>query len=205
MQINEPLQSLCPGPRGAVLAVLARTYAPLTGRAVAGLTSPKISLRAVQLALNNLVIHGLVNRQVAGTAHMFELNRDHIFSPIIESAVNVRGMLARKLCTEIDGWLEKPEAVWLFGSVARGNDSLRSDIDLCMLRTATEAAEDDIWDKQLTILADQVYAWTGNQAEFLTLSIDEVTALKISDERIYAELREDALPIFGLSPQEILR
>ncbi|MBU4335843.1 MAG: hypothetical protein KJ548_04650, partial [Actinobacteria bacterium] len=60
-----------------MLAVLASTSTPLTGRAIAELTRPRVSQPRVARILTDLTEAGLVDRVQAGSASLFTLNRDH--------------------------------------------------------------------------------------------------------------------------------
>jgi len=79
--LSHPFSTVCPGARGGVLTVLAHTEKPLTGRTVASLAQPRASLRTIQIALNDLVLNGVVLREQVGRAHLYTLNRDHLTTP----------------------------------------------------------------------------------------------------------------------------
>ena len=68
MDFSEPFGGLLPGARGAALAALLRTGAPLTGRRVHALVSERHSLGAVQQALRDLERLGLITTETIGRA-----------------------------------------------------------------------------------------------------------------------------------------
>jgi hypothetical protein len=81
MQFGEPFGGVIPGARGAVLATLLRTDAPLTGRQVHALVSDDYSLWTVQEALKALTQLGLVTTQTIGRAGVHTVNEDHVSVP----------------------------------------------------------------------------------------------------------------------------
>jgi predicted nucleotidyltransferase len=205
MRLSRPFASVCPGPRGAVLTVLARTESPLTGRTVASLVSPHASLRTVQLALDDLVAHGLIRRELAGNAHLYTLNREHLAAPAVIALVGLREEFFDRVRSTVGAWPEPVEAVWLFGSVARGEEDPDSDIDLLVVRSDRTDGDDPVWQRQLTDLAEQVHRWTGNSCEILELSHAELDAAVARGDRLSNDLRRDAVHIAGRSPREALQ
>lgn len=136
-----------------MLAVLAGTTAPLTGRQIARLaargTSPSVSA-----ALARLVEQGLVHRQVAGRAYLHILNRDHVAAPAVQALAGLRGELLRRLRDTFAGWEPSPVHASMFGSAARADGDASSDIDLLVIRPKGVDAEDAAW-------RDQVHALVG--------------------------------------------
>jgi len=85
--------------------------------------------------LNDLELQGLVNRQEVGRAHLFTINEDHlIVSEILMPAFRVeRQMLHTLVDLYYDHFGQKLLLVTLFGSVARGEEELGSDVDLLLV------------------------------------------------------------------------
>src|SRR5664279_3078484 len=203
--LSEPLATLAPGPRGRVLSVLARADAPLTGRAVASLTRPRASLRGVQLALDDLTAHGLVHRRLAGNAHQYTLNREHLAAGAVLTLVDARRVLLERIGALVNGWALPPTAVWLFGSTARGDDDLSSDIDLLIVRPDEIDPDIEAWQEQLTDLAERIVAWSGNVGEVLELSLSEVAIAAARGDRLIDDLRRDAVDVAGTPSRRLLR
>lgn len=205
MMLSHPLTTICPGARGGVLAVLSGTEKPLTGRTVASLTQPHASLRAVQAALDGLVLHGVVLREHAGRAHLYTLNRSHLAIPAVLELANLREALLDRIRTEVSTWVVESEATWLFGSAASGRADVHSDIDLLVIRPDGVDDGDETWLRQISDIADHVHAWTGNVCEVLELSLTEVSEARGRGDRLVDELRRDAVHLTGRTPRAILR
>lgn len=68
----------------------------MTGREVARLVG-RNSHSGVLDVLNRLAEHGLVERQEAGRAFLYKLNRDHLAAPAVEVLANMRSELLSRL------------------------------------------------------------------------------------------------------------
>jgi DNA-binding transcriptional ArsR family regulator len=185
--------------QAAVLAVLAGTTKPLTGRQVARLSAHG-STSGVQRVLDRLVEHGLVEAREAPPAVLYELNRDHVAAPIVEALVGLRGELLDRLRAALASWDPAPAHASLFGSAARGDGGIDSDIDLFLVRPAHVDADSSGWRAQLDALAADVARWTGNHAGIS--EVDEADVARLAAERppVVEELMRDAVTLTGASP-----
>lgn len=197
MDVSNPIADVVPSAHGPVLAVLAVTSTPLTGRAIARLTRPRVSQPRVARILAELAEAGIVDRIPAGAASLFSLNREHVAAAAVEALASLRQQLWRRIAEHADGWVNHPEAVVVFGSAARGDGGVASDIDLLVLRPADVDVDDADWQANVTDLAARVTRWTGNPCEILDRSRDELRALAAAGERLLSEIRRDGRAIVG--------
>ncbi len=197
MDLSHPIESVIPSAHGPVLAVLASTEAPLTGRGVGALLDGRVSARRVGDVLNELVQAGLVRRDPAGAAYQYRLNRDHLAAPAITALAGLRSTLLDAIATEVDQWSRPAIAVWLFGSVARGDAAPDSDVDLLVIRPSAIADDDQIWVDQVTNLEQRVQAWSGNHATVVDYDVDEFASVVDSNDSLIDALRSDAIRIAG--------
>ena len=203
MDVARPAAALGPTLDVTVLVVLARTSRPLTGREVARLAG-RHSHSGVADALHRLTEHGLINRQDAGRAALFTLNRDHVAAPVVEAIANLRNELFRRLREAIEGWAAAPLHASVFGSTARGDGNTASDIDIFVVRPRMVSYDDDRWRQQLDDLSDQVMGWTGNRASIAEVGEVEIDRLRRQDPPIISELRTDAITLVGPQPLALL-
>ena len=196
MDIAHPYTALCPTLDSGVLSVLAGTTRPLTGREVARLLG-RSSHSGVLNALNRLSEHGLVDRQEAGRALLFTLNREHLAAPAVAVLAGMRLELFNRLRAAISGFQIAPVHVSLFGSTARGEGSIHSDIDLFVVRPSEVDDDDPQWRAQIDLLARQVQRWTGNRAGIAETAEAEIERLRAEAPPIVAELRADAITLTG--------
>jgi len=191
MQFGEPFGGLLPGARGAVLAALLRTGAPMTGRQVHGLVRDQCSLWSVQQALTSLVGLGVVTSREVGRATVNAINEDHyaiqplrvLLDPFAALRETVQGAVGSSV-----------EAVILFGSVARGEASADSDVDLVVLAGAD-------WDGR-SELEDAVRARLGNDCDVLVFTPEQFGRhASMGDEPVVAQILADGVALVGSLPQ----
>ena len=196
MDVSRPYTVLGPTLDTGVLSVLAGTTRPLTGREIARLLG-RHSHSGVLDALNRLTEHGLVDREEAGRAFLFALNREHLAAPAAELLARMGGEFFDRLVDAIDSWEIKAVHVSLFGSLARGDGDTSSDIDLFIVRPDGAEREDARWREQLDLLARKVRRWTGNQAGIAEVGKSELPHLREREPPILSELRADAITVVG--------
>lgn len=194
--ISHPLDS-------TVLRVLVGTTKPLTGRQVARLADAG-SQQGIWKALGRLVDEGLVDREEAGSALLYSLNREHLAAPAIEQLTNLRGEMLRRLRLAFAEWEIKPVHASMFGSAARGDGDAASDIDLFIVRPASVEMEDETWQEQLQMLADAVLRWTGNHAGIVEFPEGDLARLRRQRPPVLDELDKDAITLAGADAADIL-
>jgi predicted nucleotidyltransferase len=176
----------------------------LTGRQVARLTSEG-SQQGVGKALNRLVGEGVVEREEAGSSALYRLNRRHLAAPAIELLVNLRRALFDRLQRAFEEWELKPVHASMFGSAARGDGDVDSDIDLFIVRPEGVDVEDSRWRDQLDRLANDVRSWTGNHAGIAELGVEDLADLRRRQPPVLKDLDADAVPLAGPSVEQLLR
>ena len=202
MNLSRPYAVVSPTLDGAVLAALAGTTRPLTGREVARLAGRRNHSGALDV-LNRLTEQGIVSRQEAGSALLYTLNREHLAAPAVESLMNLRLELIRRLEEVIAGWRPVPVHASVFGSAARGDGDSASDVDLFLVRPDGVHAEDSLWRDQVNRLSELVKLWTGNRASIAEVGLDELPRLTTEPPPIIAELRADAVTLVGAEPSRL--
>jgi predicted nucleotidyltransferase len=203
MDVAQPYTAICPTLDSEVLAVLAGTTRPLTGREVARLTG-RTSHRGVAEVLSRLVEHGLVERQEAGRALLFTLNREHLAAPAVEILASMRTELLRRIRELVDTWEIEATHVSIFGSMARGDGSTQSDIDVFVVRPDAVPEDEPQWRAQLDALAGRIERWTGNKSSIAEVTADGIERLLREDRPIVTELRSDAICVAGTDAWTLL-
>jgi predicted nucleotidyltransferase len=125
----------------AVLRLLAAGGDPMSQREAARRTG--IQVRSAQRALDDLVAVGVITRFAGGREHLVRLNPEHRLATQLRllfdaEADHFRG-LREALHAVAAADRPAPAAVLLFGSAARGDDRLESDVDV--LAVAGTAAD----------------------------------------------------------------
>lgn len=191
MQFGEPFGGLLPGARGVVLAALLRTGAPLTGRQVHTLVGNRASLWSVQQALAHLADLGIVETETAGQAKLHTINELHYAIEPLRALLDPFAALQATVRDQAD---DEVEAVIVFGSVARGEATPTSDVDLAVL-ASTE------WDGR-TQLEDAVSMRVGTSCDVLVFSPDEFERLaRGGEEPVVREIIADGIALVGTIPR----
>jgi hypothetical protein len=205
VHLSHPIESVIPSGHGPVLEVLASTEAALTGRQVAGLVEGRLSARRVADVLRELVGSGLVSLASAGSANQYRLNRDHLAAPAVMALADLRGALVEAMADEVRSWAVPAVAVWLYGSVARGEAGPASDVDLCVVRRDSVDEADPVWAGQVAGLQARVLTWTGNHAEVLEYPMSDLRELASVADPIVASLKAEGRAVFGPGPGQLPR
>jgi predicted nucleotidyltransferase len=190
MFFGEPFGGLIPGARGAVLSVLLRTGAPLTGRQVHSLVSDESSLWSVQEALKALTQLGIVDTQTIGRAGVHTINESHAAVAPLRMLLDPIGML-RAAIEEAVG--SDVESVIVFGSIPRGEASLGSDIDLAVIAGPG-------WDRS-SDLEDAVRTRVGNGCDVLVFTPDRFQQLAAAGEPVVSDILRDGVALVGSMPR----
>lgn len=178
-----------PGARGAALAVLLRTGAPLTGRRVHALIAYRHSLGAVQQALRDLARLGLITTEAVGRAGVHRINEGHAAIAPLRTLASPIEMLTRV----VEGAVREVDAVIVFGSVARGDGQAGSDIDLVVIAPAA-------WDGRAE-LQQQVHERLGNDCDVLHLTADHFKLPPEDREPVVSEILRDGIALVGTMPR----
>lgn len=190
MNFGEPFGGVIPGARGAVLAILLRTGTPLTGRQVHGLISDTYSLWSTQEALKALTQMGMVETQTVGRAGVHLINERHSSIAPLRALVDPITALESAIAEAIDS---NVQAVILFGSVARGEATPESDIDLAVISSST-------WDDRVE-LQDTVRQRLGNHCDVLVFTEAEFSRLAAAGEPVVTDIIRDGVALVGSMPR----
>lgn len=117
----------------AVLRALIDTNSGFSGNEVARVAgmNPRSAFRALTL-LEEL---GIVNRQIGGRDHIFTLNREHyvvneVLIQLFQKELEFRNEIIEYLKSIL---IKRVYSAVLFGSVARKEENISSDLDICCI------------------------------------------------------------------------
>ena len=188
MQLQNPVGVVTTTLDGPVLAVLGRAERAFSGRQVHRLAAVGTE-QGVRAALERLVKQGVVVRTRAGQAYLYELNQEHLAAPYLVGLAKLRDELFARWSDHIAQWPVQPRVVVLFGSAARGEMRVDSDIDLLVV---TDDEGDD-FDEPLHRLMADTSAWTGNDTRVLHIRASQVS----HDEPALVAAADEGITIAG--------
>jgi len=110
-----------------------------------------------------------------------------------------------RLKNKMAGWELAPLHASMFGSTARGTGDVQSDIDLLIIREEGLGEDSRIWRDQLDELAQDIRAWTGNNAGIVELSETDLDQLRHNPPPIFADLEADGIDLYGVPLRQILK
>lgn len=183
----------------AILVVLAGATTPRTGREIARLAERSQS--ATQRVLDRLVEHGLVRQEEAGRSRIYTLNRDHLAADPISDLVNLRSLLLGRLRWNFGNWRPAPFHASVFGSAARGDGDLNSDVDIFLVREVEE--DHSRWRAQVDVLGIAIFDWTGNYAGIAEVGVKDLARLSYDQPAIVTSLKAEAIDLFGRPVHEL--
>jgi predicted nucleotidyltransferase len=205
VDLSSPISSVIPSAHGAVLAVLARTHEPLSGRRVAALTEGRVGQRRVNDVLGELADAGIVRCEHHPPAKLYVLNREHVAAAGVIALASQWEELLRRIRDELVDWQVPPVSACLFGSAARGQASSDSDLDILLVPGFDDDRLTLVWQEQVDRLTELVGAWSGNACEVLELSTEELAAAAARNDRLVHDLKADAITLGGRDVRSLLR
>jgi DNA-binding transcriptional ArsR family regulator len=201
MDFVRPVEAIVPGVQGRVLSVLAETTADLNMRTIARLAD--VSLSQASRVLARLVELGVVERRDVPPSSLFRLVRQHVAVGPLLALARGRDALISEMGRLATGLPVVPLSAIVFGSFARGEADIESDIDTVLVRPAGVDESDESWSESVEQWRTSVRRASGNQVEVLEVDSDEVTALLNSRRQVWRDIRRDGLVVHGLSLAEL--
>lgn len=199
-----PHRVITPSLHGDVVMALARLRRPVTGRELA--TDIGASHEGVRQVLLALEEQGLVVSQSAGRSRMVALNRDHLAVPVIEALADLRARFFERLQAVVASWpVPRPESVVVFGSVARGDSDVASDVDVLLVRPERVAPDDPAWLDRAAGLAASVERWTGNRCELIEYTARELRKPVRARSAFVEAIIAEGVTVFGKPLDRLLK
>jgi predicted nucleotidyltransferase len=192
MQLNRPFLTVTPTLDGDVLAVLATHNATFTTGQIHRILSD-FSEEGIRKVLTRLVVQGVVLADRVGNAFAYRLNTKHLAAEPIQALAGLTSTFLTRLEHHLDEWKEPPAYAAVFGSAAIGTMTLRSDVDIFLVRR--QDSSDLVWSHQVGELATAVTAWTGNDARVVEYTTTELHGA--GAEPLIHEVLDQALTVAG--------
>lgn len=192
MDFAHPLAVVTPTLDGDVLAVLALAETTFTTGQLHRVLGQH-SEDGLRRALKRLVKQGIVVDFVAGNAHLYQLNRDHLAAAAILELASLPQRFRQRLEDVLKSWDPAPVHAAVFGSAARRTMRGDSDIDLLVIRPN---GADERWEDQVSALTVAATAWTGNEVRVLEYGEAEVRGLG-NEEPVLSSIAAEGITVAG--------
>lgn len=206
MHLSLPLASAVPELSAHVLQALLATTGWATGASIhrqAGHGSEN----GVRAVLAGLVEQGLVLAEPAGRATLYTINQGHVLYAPLVAMSQARAAILERIAGEIETWREGVPALHgsVFGSFARGEAGVDSDIDVLVVIEPGRNLADARWVEQTAALGRHIHAWTGNRGEVMDLDEDGLRNLAATGDPLVDSWRADAVHLSGQPLLHLLR
>jgi predicted nucleotidyltransferase len=200
VNVGEPATVVLPSGTAAVIRALAGTDAAVSVRQ-AGRIAGVSHQRAGQV-IDRLARHGVVLVEEQGPSLLCRLNRDHLATAALVSLAQLRLALMTALADEIGSWELVPLHVSLFGSAARGDGDVDSDLDILVIH---DDVDPDRWASQLAASGQRLRRQTGNAVSWFDISRVDLAGASRAGEPIVQEWERDGIRLFGTVLSWLLR
>lgn len=195
MDFRQPVEAVIPDAQGRVLATLARTTQELSLSALAELSG--VSLAHVARIVPRLVELGLVERRDVPPAVLVKLVPEHLASRAILMLADLRHTFLEEVRATAEHLEPAPVNVTLFGSFARGEDDMKSDIDMLVVRPSSVDEDDSTWEQSIARWETHLQRISGNAVNRIEVGQDEVAKLLKSRRPLWQAIRREGIVVQG--------
>jgi predicted nucleotidyltransferase len=165
-----------------------------------------LTRQAVLNAILRLRALGLVDEVGQARATSYRLNEAHPLQPALRALFATERERSERLLEEIRATAQslkpRPIAVWLFGSVARGEDRADSDLDLAILSPEGAASRHE---QAMMDALEPFFSEMLTRVSVIGLSPTDLRRIAKNRDKFSSNLRRDAIPVYGPHPDTVLR
>lgn len=197
MDFDRPVEAVIPGAQGRILAVLAETTGELNLRTIARLSG--VSVAQASRVLPWLVELGMVERRDVPPSALFHLVEGHAAARLVLELSRMRETVLGELGDLARNLLPEAVSVIVFGSLARGEADVESDVDVIAVRPDDLDEDDDDWVDAIEHWRQAARALTGNPLEVIDVSENETRRLLASRRPLWRAVAKEGIVITGRS------
>ena len=201
MDFVRPVEAIVPGAQGRVLAVLSQTTAELNLRTIAQLSG--VSQAQASRVLPALVELGVIERREVPPSSLFRIVREHVATRAILALARSTDTVLDELGEMANSLPVPPESVIVFGSFARHEAGIDSDIDMVVVRPSDVDEDDERWAASVEQWRAEVRRLTGNPVEMLEVSTDEARSRLRGRSPLWTEIGRAGRVVHGASLDEL--
>jgi predicted nucleotidyltransferase len=199
MDYLSPIEAVIPGAQGRVLRVLANTERELTMRSVASLAG--VSVAQTAKVLRRLTVLGIVERQNQGSSALVKLVRENEASQALLRLNGLHHTVMSRLKQDAGDITPMPASLVVFGSFARGEARVGSDIDVLEVDPPDLSPEaEQRLELGLATWSKAAHCRAGNPVNLLRMSLDDFHHFKESSESLWRSVERDGIVLVGCDP-----
>jgi len=164
-----------------------------------------LSYPGTQQAMVRLLESGVVEMLGSGRSVLYRLNKANILNEGLQNLFLVEqervNIVLQKVSEFASECTPQPIAIWLYGSVARREDSAKSDVDFMLIVEDEDSIQDVAESFQDMLIFTSEWSIFPSVVVLSTGDIKEL--IKKQPER-WTSLKEEAITLFGSTPMEIV-
>ena len=196
MDLTNPLRSLARPIEAEVLRVLAGTTGSLSGRQVHQLAHAG-SVEGVRRALQQLSGTGILHVERRPGLSLYRLNREHVMTPSLLVLLAAREELLHRITSVLHAWPLPLHHASVFGSTARADGDVDSDVDLLLVPAHGDDAVAVAWESAVDGLCVQVERWSGNVAHVQTVTREQLERMRVGEDPLVVSWHVEGRPLVG--------
>jgi predicted nucleotidyltransferase len=166
----------------------------------------RLSTRAIHLSLRALEEMGVIRSLGSGRSRLYRRRRSHPLSQMLSELFREEEQrfdaIMGKLREAAEDCRPGLVAAWIYGSVARGEDRPSSDLDMAVVAIRGDAPAIESRLRETLLSAEEELVF---RSSVVALDTDDVVQLAEQSDPLWANLRDDAIPIWGDSPEILLQ
>jgi len=203
--LHQPLDHILGSP---VLVRVLRVLAGHGGALSAGIVAQRaeVNRTAARNALYALVEAGMAEPVGTGRSVFYRLRSDHPFAAPAAALFAAEADRVPRIMERVRRAAEavkpRPRAVWLFGSVSRGEDRMQSDFDLALIG---EGKELEAQAEQLRDELEEIAREHCIRPSVITLTEEEARGMARKGTEFWKNLDRDAIALVGDTPRRVVR
>ncbi len=199
MDYVRPVEALIPGAQGKILAACLRAGEPMTMRELARLAG--VSPNQAKTVIDHLAELGLVRRQAAGRALLVSLESESPVVGALRLVADLRALTLARWRARAEQLSPLPGTLAVFGSWARGESGVQSDVDILVVLPELDEGVEDAY-------REQVADWCAYAARVAGLSVAPVVLspaeAALVTGGLWSEILRDGVVVVGADLHDVL-
>lgn len=196
MRVNNILDALFSAQSNImVLRAMINYNNGISGREVSRISG--LSPRACFNTLTSLESIGVIKRVRGGRDHLFTINRDHyLIKEAILPLLSAESAFLENIKNDIKSVLKnKCHSVYIYGSIARKDESDESDFDICLVMNNSK--EQDLLENEMSSLIHQTFLKYGITLSPVYITIKEFIKRYNSNKPPVPDIVNEGVVIYG--------
>lgn len=139
----------------------------------------------------------MIERREVPPSSLFRLVPEHVATRALLELADSRNVVMTEMGRAASKIRPAPVSVIAFGSFARGDSEIDSDIDVIIVRPTGIDADNDRWTQTIERWRTSVSRVAGTTVELLDVDAETVPAKLSGGTQLWSDIRRDGQVVFG--------